>query len=256
MLSIGGALFGASLAEGSRSALAAPSAAVGPQLAPVMMGSVAQPLSLQRPSFTRERVIAAVALVLLLGAGGLIAYPWLTHRGSAPLQASSAGSHPGNTLGHAIAPRVDPQLHLVSLGQRFALSHARVSVQAAHVCQSAGNVLVDVPAAVQRLHRGEVISEPEYQLLDSGGVPHQPLEVIPLDVSRASTQHAVPPPAVYHESIDFKLPAASARGALKLQAVLASGSGPEYRVTVADASHRIAPSAGNATCISPGGQGA
>ncbi|MGH2833261.1 MAG: hypothetical protein ACRDK2_10850, partial [Solirubrobacteraceae bacterium] len=249
--------------EDSAPALAAqaPSTPV-PVIAPPMIGAgvplgAPRMLMVGERSHSRERALGALAVVMLFGAGAVIAYPWLTHKNSLPLQASSGGSHPSNTLGRAIAPRVDPQLHLIALGQRFVLNRADVAIEAASVCRRGSSVLVDVPAAVRRIGNGETIGEPEYQLLDSDGVPHQPLAAVPLDGPRGSTQHAAPPPAVYHESIDFQLPAAHARGALKLQAVLASGSGPEYRVTVAEMNHQLAPPlGGKATCVSPGGQGA
>lgn len=262
-LALGGALFGASLAEDSTPALVVKTPATPvPVIAAPMVGA-AVPLGAPRMlvvgerSHNRERALGALAVIMLLGAGALIAYPWLTHKDSVPLQASSGGSHPSNTLGRAIPPKIDPQLHLVALGQRFVLNQANVAIEAASVCRSAGSLLVDVPAAIRRIGNGRAISEPEYQLLDSHGVPHQPLALVPLDTNRGSILHAVPPSSVYHESIQFQIPATSARGALKLQAVLASGTGPEYRVTVAQMDHQLAPPlGGKATCVSPGEQGA
>lgn len=281
LLAFGGALFGASLAapsgsvgelhkkaaqqpaEGSTPVLVArppsvPMPIVTPLIAPGALACAPRLLMAGERSYRRERMLGVLAILMLLGAGALVAYPWLTHRNSVPLQASSGGSSPSNTLGRAIAPRVDPQLHLIALGQAFVLNKANVTIGAAGVCRSGGNVLVDVPAAIRKLGDGQAISEPEYQLLDSHGVPHQPLAAVPLDLNRGSSGHAIPPPSVYRESLQFQLPVASARGALKLQAVLASGSGPEYRVTVADTSHQLGPSigGGKATCVSPGGQGA
>lgn len=260
-LVLSGILVGASLARGSAPALSVPSRLAELPASPIVPFVAPMPRLLIVPERlltheSRERKVAVLALMLFLGACGLFLYPWLTHQNSPLLQASSGGYVPGNTLGKPIAPKVDPQLHVVALGQQFALSRARITVSAASVCEAGGNALIEVPAAIQRLSAGVAISEPEYQLLDAQGVPHQPVGTVPLDRPAGSAQHAVPPPVIYREAIDFQLPAVSVSGALKLQAVLASGSGPEYRVTVARAGHpTTSPSGGKATCVSPGGQG-
>lgn len=248
-LTFGGALFGASLVQ---------TPATG-ALAEVPVVTVSQVLASQPEVPTRPRHAALGALVVLmvLGAGGLIAYPWLTHQNSGRIQASRGGAVLKDTVGRPVAARVDPQLHIVGLGQTFSLYRARIRVQAASLCRGHSMTTVAVPAYVQALHRGEGIGEPQYQLLDAHGVPHQPSSAVALDARQGTPQHAAPPPSVYHELINFRLPADSAQGTLRLQAVLASGTGPEYRVTVAGSHVQASPPAdGNAPCISPGVQGA
>jgi hypothetical protein len=251
LLAFGGALFGASLAAPATTVIRETRQVV--QQAPTI-----EPQALYIPRMKPRGAYGAfIAVSMALGASLLILYPWLTHTNSPRLQATSGGAPVKDTLGRALPPTVDPQLHVVSLGERFVLSRAQITVQAARVCRSGGEEQVDVPAAITALRQGEVISEPEYQLLDSGGVPHQPAQTVQLDAPRARDGHAAPPPSVYRESINFKVPLASAKGALKLQAVLPTGTGPEYRVTVAgqSGSRSSATEDVPTTCISPGGQG-
>jgi hypothetical protein len=207
----------------------------------------------------RPRVLHSglVALGAALAAGGLFAYPLLTHESSSTIQSGKTPATAAETFGRAIPPRrADPQLHVVSLNHPFVLSRAQVMIGAASLCRSGGSVQVDVPAAISAVKRGLAISEPEYQLLDGKGVPHQPTATMPVANVRLSNGHAAPPPSVYRESITFQLPAASVTGTLQLQAVLPSGSGPEYRVTVVarhSQSSRLEDL--SAACASPGGRG-
>jgi len=253
LVALGGALFGAVVGSPARSLIGERQGLPVAQSLPAI-----SPQALQiEPMKPRRAYGAPLAGAMILAAGALILYPWLTHKNSPRLQEANGGtSLPSNTVGHAVAPTLDPQLHLVRLGEHFVLSRARIAIQAASVCRSGASVRVDVPAAVRAVRSGVTINEPEYQLLDATGAPHQPVAMTQLDRPRASNGHAVPPPSVYRESINFSLPAASARGALKLQAVLPTGSGPEYRVTVAEQNSRSS-SVGDppATCASPGEQG-
>jgi hypothetical protein len=252
-LAFGGALLGASL--GARPA---PAMNWGPHPSEQSLSSPVTPHTVpySGAAHTHRHAYGALALAMTLGAGLLVAYPWLFHADSPRSQASHGGAPLGATIGHAIPPKVDPQLHLIGLGQQFVLNQARVTIEAANVCRLGANVLVDVPAVISALHPGVTVAEPEYQLLDAHGAPYLPQTIVPLNVHRGTGQHAAPPPSPYRESIDFRLPAAATLGALKLQAVLASGSGPEYRVIVAGANQQLSPSSdGRAACISPGGQG-
>ncbi|HEY7891791.1 MAG TPA: hypothetical protein VIC05_06230 [Solirubrobacteraceae bacterium] len=197
-----------------------------------------------------------VALGAALAAGGLLAYPLLTHESPSTIQGGKTPATGAGTLGRAIPPRIDPQLHVVSLNHPFVLSRAQVMIGAASLCRSGGSVQVDVPAAISAVKRGLAISEPEYQLLDGKGVPHQPIATVPVGAVSLSNGHAAPPPSVYRESITFQLPAASVTGTLQLQAVLPSGSGPEYRVTVVAQHSRSSRLEDlSAACASPGGRG-
>jgi hypothetical protein len=253
LAAFGGALFGAVVGSPARSLIGERRGLPVAQSLPAI-----SPQALQiEPMKPRRAHGALLAGGMTLAAGALILYPLLTHKNSPRLQANSGASLPSNTVGRAVAPTLDPQLHLVRLGEHFVLSRARIAIQAASVCRSGANVRVDVPAAIRAVRSGVAINEPEYQLLDSAGAPHQPVATMQLNRPRAKDGHAVPPPSVYRESIDFNLPVASARGALKLQAVLPSGSGPEYRVTVAEQNSRRSSSVEDlpATCASPGEQG-
>jgi len=250
LLAFGGALFGASLA--APSGVTAQPRQTAPEPAAVTPQALYVP-----PMRSRKAHGALVAASMTIGAGLLIVYPWLTHTNSPRLQATRGGARPQNTVGRAVPPTSDPQLHVVGLGERFILSRAQIAIGAASVCKAGTEAQVDVPAVIHSLRSGVSIAEPEYQLLDSRGIPHLPAQTVSLQRPPANGGHAVPPPSAYHESINFKVPIASARGSLKLQAVLPTGSGPEYRVTVAGQNSRRSSSAEDlpAACISPGGQG-
>jgi hypothetical protein len=256
LVAFGGALFGAVVGSPAASVIG------GRQGFPIRQTTLPaiSPQALQiEPMKPRRAHGVLLAASMVLAAGGLFLYPLLTHETPPRLQTNSATARPASTIGRAVAPSMDPQLHLVSLGENFVLSRARIAIHAASVCRSGGSVRVDVPAAIRALSSGVTINEPEYQLLDAEGAPHQPVATVQLDRPRADGTHAVPPPTVYRESINFNLPAASARGALKLQAVLPTGSGPEYRVTVAEPEQNSRRSSSvedlPATCASPGEQG-
>jgi hypothetical protein len=240
-LAFGGALFGASLGVSTTTIVREK---VTANWASEATGGY-RPLIASVPGTgpLRQRIaFSTMAVAMALGAGLLIAYPLLTHTNSAKIQASSPGAKPSATIGHAVPPRVDPQLHVVGLGQRFVLNRASVTVEAANICRSGDGLKVYVQTAIQAAGGGEVISEPDYQLLDSSGAPHQPAGMVSLDQRRGSGGHAVPPPSVYRESINFRLPVNSAKGPLRLQAVLPSGSGPEYRVVVGSGGRAVSSS--------------
>jgi hypothetical protein len=252
LVAFGGALFGA--------AMGAPAGALtGRRVlsdAPAPLSISPQALEI-KPMKPPGAYGALLATGLALGAGGLILYPLLSRSSPPRLQASSGGARPASTVGRAVAPTADPQLHVVAVGQRFVLARAQVTIAAASLCRAGSNVRVAVPAQVRAVASGVAISEPEYQLLDSGGTPHNPAATVPVDMPRPKGGHAAPPPSVYHESINFDLPAGRVKGPLQLQAVLPTGSGPEYRVTVAAQNSRRSSTAEDlpATCASPGEQG-
>jgi hypothetical protein len=192
---------------------------------------------------------AAAAFTLVAAAATAFIYPMLTRLTPPTAQATQKPAGTANVSGgHAIAPHHDPQLHKVVLGQKFVLSRAAITAGAAQMCRHGDTVEVIVPAKLQPLERGVTIREPYYRLLDARGNPHEATRIAALDQRRGVAGHAAPPPSVYRQSMHFVIPAAGAKGAVRLEAELPSGNGAVYRVKVADGRRALRQGVSSSAC--------
>lgn len=240
MLVFGGALLAASLSGSTpviRGGWSPPAGQPGAPSWPAGEAASAVPALAGQPAKHSWQGIgwAAAAFTLVAAAATAFVYPMLTRLTPPTAQATQKPAGAANVSGgHAIAPRHDPQLHKVALGQKFILSRAAITVGAATLCRSGDTVEVIVPAKLQPLTRGATIREPYYRLLDVHGNPHEPSKIAALGQRRGVAGHAAPPPSVYRQSMHFVIPAAGAKGVVRLEAELPSGDGAVYRVKVAN----------------------